>query len=674
MRDKSQHLYAIKKISLAEPVTFGQGDTVDFTSSQPSLSFDPHITAYPVQKINEIAYLLAPHIVPRLFMMEVQSKIDNPHLLQGYTVYPLRIQNSPHNQMLVIAQKPKEISLASGEARGFFQMHKNVAEYLVKPFVSLLRDFEQLNLTHRAIHPERITFEDLSFRHLALGPGFLTPPGFLQPACYEPLQTCFSEPTARGAGHPSYDLYALGVTILSLYKDSKFLQRLSSSEDNKKRLSEGSYFFFVEKQIFSDRIGELLKGLICDEIHQRWTLDDLESWADFNKVHARYRPPQKSATKPFSYQGTDYDSPPLLIHQIGLDWTGIQDIIYTEAFRVWMRRNSGKHEQGDGIEEAKVAASRTEASVRHDAILSYSLMALDPENPLYFRGLVYALDGIGDHLAAYFHDTKMRSDAAALLSSKAALFWLSLRGQKSPQVMRFNKLYQETSGFLSKRGMGFGIERCLYELNPHLPCQSAMMNHVTVYERTDMLAALNHYAQHHQNQLAPKLPIDRHLVAYAATHYDFIKDDFLNALPDEKAPKEQKIIACIRFLSLIEKNTSPPPLKDLYYWVHDLSLQSLAVYRSKNRREKIKKMLESHRSVCPFDRLLHLIDNAAEKKVDMDEFMEAKKHHMYTVHKTKEWQFKLDNIRSVSQDICDNFSILLSALGSLFIATLYLFV
>jgi hypothetical protein len=58
----------------------------------------------------------------------------------------------------------------------------------------------------------------------------------------------------------------------------------------------------------------------------------------------------------------------------------------------------------------------------------------------------------------------------------------------------------------------------------------------------------------------------------------------------------------------------------------------------------------------------------------MDEFMEAKKYHLYTVHKIKEWQFKLDNIRSVSQDMCDNFSILLAALGSLFMAALYLFV
>ena len=54
--------------------------------------------------------------------------------------------------------------------------------------------------------------------------------------------------------------------------------------------------------------------------------------------------------------------------------------------------------------------------------------------------------------------------------------------------------------------------------------------------------------------------------------------------------------------------------------------------------------------------------------------MDAKKHYIYTVHKVKDWQFKLDHIRSVSQDICDNFSILLAALASLFIAALYLFV
>jgi hypothetical protein len=120
-----------------------------------------------------------------------------------------------------------------------------VAEWLIGPMVRILRDFEQLNLTHRAIHPTRITFDDLSFQSLNLGYGFLTPPGFLQPACYEPLQTCFAEPTARGAGHPSYDLYALGVTILSLFKDPRFLQPLSSADTNKRRLSEGSYAFFL---------------------------------------------------------------------------------------------------------------------------------------------------------------------------------------------------------------------------------------------------------------------------------------------------------------------------------------------------------------------------------------------------------------------------------------------
>ncbi len=672
MKDKRDHLDAIKKISLTEAVTFGQGDTVDFTNLLPPLSFDPHITAYATQKHNEIAYVMAPHIVPRFSLMETQSKIENPHLLQGYAAHPIRVQESPYNQTLIIAQKPGEISLTSQEARHFFQIHKNVAEWLIRPIVKILRDFEQLNLTHRAIHPARITFDDFSFQNLNLGYGFLTPPGFLQPACYEPIQTCFAELTARGTGLPSYDLYALGITILSLLKDPKFLQSLSSADSNKRRLSEGSYAFFLEKQSFSERITELLKGLICDDLNQRWSLDDLESWADFNKVHARHRPPQKMTVKPFLYQGQEYSSAPLLLHQMGTDWVGAQDVIFSEEFRVWMRRNSDKHENTVGIEDAKASASRAETNIRQDAIISYCLMALDPEQPLYFKGLVFTLDGIGDYLAAYFYDTQKRSNAAALLSSKALLFWLSLKEQKSPQVLRFNKLYQESATFLSKRGMGFGIERCLYELNPHIPCLSPLLNALAMDDRSDMLDALNHYAAHNPRQLSSKLPVDRHLVAYAATHYDFIKDDFLNGFPDERASKEQKIIGCLRFLSLIEKNTDPRSLKDLYDWVHNLSLQSIGIYRSKKRRDIIKKLLESQHNPCPIDRLLDWIDNTTEKKRDMDEFMEAKKHHIYTVHKIKEWQFKLDNIRSVSRDICDNFSILLAAMGSLLIASLYI--
>lgn len=674
MSDKRDPLHAIKKISLTESVTFGQGDTVDFTHPLPSFSFNPHITAYATQKQSDIAYVMATHLMPRLSLMEAQSKIENANLLQGYATHPIRIQENPFNQTLIIAQKPGEISLASDEARHFFQIHKNVAEYLIKPIVKILREFEQLNLTHRAIHPERLTFDDLSFQNVILGAGFLTPPGFLQPACYEPLQTCLAEPTARGAGHPSYDLYALGMTVLSLFKEPKALQALASTEANKRRLSEGSHSFFIEKQMFSERITELLKGLIGDDPHQCWTLDDLESWADFNKVNARYRPPQKMATKPFVYEGQEYHNPSLLLHQIGTNWTGAQEVLFSEDFRVWMRRNAGNQENTIGIEEAKVSASRAEASIRQDAIVSCCLMALHPESPFYFKGTVMCLDGVGDHLAAYFYDPQKRSDIAAFLSSKAALFWLSLKEEKSPQALRFNKLYQEASNFLSKRGMGFGIERCLYELNPHIPCLSPLINQVALYDRSDMLKALDYYAAHNAGKLAPKLPIDRHLMAYAAAHYDFMKDDFLNSFPDERAPKEQKIIGCLRFLSLIEKNTQPSTLKNLYCWVHELSLESVGIYRSKKRRDIVRKLLESQRSPCPIDRLLDWVDNTTEKKRDMDEFMDAKKHHLYTVHKIRDWQFKLDNIRSVSQNICDNFSILLASLASLFVAALYLFV
>ena len=674
MSEQLESLHTLKKISLTEVVTFGQRDTVDFTHPLPSFSFDPHIKAYATQKQSEIAYVMAPHIMPRLSLMEAQSKIENAHLLQGYAAHPIRIQDSPYNQALIIAQKPGEISLTSEEARQFFQIHKNVAEWLVKPVVRILRDFEQLNLTHRAIHPTRLTFDDLSFQNIIFGAGFLTPPGFLQPACYEPIQTCFAEPTARGAGQLSYDLYALGITILSLFKEPKFLHALASAESNTRRLSEGSHVFFLERQIFSERIAEILKGLICDDLNQRWTLDDLDAWADFNKVHARYRPPQKNVTKPFVHHNQDYHSLSLLLHHIGTDWMGAQDVLFSEDFRVWVRRYSLKQENTIGLEEAKVSASRVEASIRQDAIVSYCLMVLNPEAPFYFRGIVFTLDGLGDHLAAYFYDPQKRSEIGAFLSSKAPLFWLSLKEEKSPQVLRFNKIYQEAANFLSKRGMGFGIERCLYEMNPHVPCLSPFMNHVAMYGRMNVLEALNDYAARNPKHLAPKLPMDRHLMAYAATHYDFIKDDFLNAFPDERASQEQKIIGCLRFLSLIEKNTKPRSLKDLYGWVHDLALQSLGVYRSKRRRDIIRKLLESQRSPCPIDRLLDWIDNSAEKKIDMEEFMDAKKHYIYTVHKVKDWQFKLDHIRSVSQDICDNFSILLAALASLFIAALYLFV
>ena len=673
MTSYNKTLQSVKRINPNESITLGD-DIIDFLQPLPEHSNGSYISAFAATHKNSqtMAYLLSPNIIPRFGMMEAQGKIDNPNLIQGQAYYPVIIGDSKKQQTIVITDRPFGIQLSRVEAREFFQTHKHIAELLIKPLVGVLKDFEELGLTHRAINPQMISFSDNTFKKMTLGAGFLTPPGFLQQSCYEPIQTCFCEPTARGAGMQSYDLYAIGITILSLFKDVKALQRLSTSESNKLRLSEGTYNTFIEKQIFSDRIMELLKGLICDDTYQRWTLNDLESWADFNKVHARYRAPNKSTGKSFSYNGNEYENPDLLLHQIGKDWIVTDDVLKTDELYSWMRRNSKKQENSEELREAQASAAKTEASIRNDAAMAYILIALNPENALYFRSLVFAIDGLADYLACNFHDVTARNNLLALLNSKAPLFWLQLQPQKLTIWLRLTKLYQEIIGFLNKRGMGFGLERCLYELNPKISCFSPLINHLAMYDSEDILSALDIYAKNNEGNLWKTMPIDRHLVAFAAARFDFIRDDFITTLPDEKAPVEQRIISAIRFLSLIEKNTPSKPLYDLYKWLHLLSEQSLVIYRSKNRREKIQKLLDGHKSLHPFDRLLTMIDNAAEKKLDMDEFMEAKKHHIYTVHKLKEWNFKLNNIRSVSRDMCDSFSILTAILSCFMITMMYL--
>ncbi|MDP6885104.1 MAG: ABC transporter permease subunit, partial [Rhodospirillales bacterium] len=61
--------------------------------------------------------------------------------------------------------------------------------------------------------------------------------------------------------------------------------------------------------------------------------------------------------------------------------------------------------------------------------------------------------------------------------------------------------------------IGYGIERCLYELNPGLPCQSPHLNHDYVTRIRDLLPALDETA----NRVSEKtLPIDRHIAAFIA--------------------------------------------------------------------------------------------------------------------------------------------------------------
>ena len=84
------------------------------------------------------------------------------------------------------------------------------------PAVATLREFSARGLTHRNIRPSNLFYSDESARLIMLGECVSAPPGYNQPLIFESLECGLAVETGRGMGTPADDLFALGVTLLSL--------------------------------------------------------------------------------------------------------------------------------------------------------------------------------------------------------------------------------------------------------------------------------------------------------------------------------------------------------------------------------------------------------------------------------------------------------------------------
>ena len=172
------------------------------------------------------------------------------------------------------------------------------------PAVTTLREFASRGLTHRNIRPSNLYYADDSARLVMLGECVSAPPGYNQPLIFETLETGMAIETGRGMGTPSDELFALGVTLLSL-----LLGRLpvSKIEDSYTfmldRINTGSYACIVGSHRIQQNMIEILRGLLADDVTERWPLADVELWASGRRMTPKQAKLPPKAARPIPIGG-----------------------------------------------------------------------------------------------------------------------------------------------------------------------------------------------------------------------------------------------------------------------------------------------------------------------------------------------------------------------------------
>lgn len=587
----------------------------------------PSAKAYAVQDAKEpsrrlYALICTPGLPPRTQAMSNLKGVETRGLMPLVDYGVVNWKPMGCRTMAIIYGRPMGGKLAEDP----WSTNVRISEYdMAKTFLALLipalHELANINVPHRAIRPDNLYYMDEERTQLVIGDCVTTPPGYDQPVIFEAIQRAMASPGGRGQGSPADDLYSLGVSIVFLLLGHNPVHKMKRHELISSKIEYGSYATLCSRTRVPVSLLEPLRGLLIDETRERWTTQELELWVNGKRQTPKQRKTEKRAKVPFSFIGRDYHSPRSLANDMTLNVAEAAKVIKDGSLSDWIRRSMEAPEQSEAISKANEEAKLhpTDALGSNDYLVCKVAMLLDPLGPIRYRGFAFLPEGFGTAMAVEFMKKGNAQLSATVLNLELPALWITAQNVSGPDITGLAKAFSKLRNHLKINDPGYGIERCLYELNPTLPCQSQIVGKDYVVDIEDLLPYLDEAASRVDGK---SKPLDRHVIAFIAARFDQDIDPHLRALAD---PKENvALIGMLSLLAYLQWKLKADPMYGLASWIGGLLGPAINTYHSRTTRREIEREIPKLVRQGSLPDLFDLIDNADKRKADIEGYNNAR--------------------------------------------------
>jgi len=492
---------------------------------------------------------------------------------------------------------------------------------VLRPLSAALKELREARLAHGAIRPDNLFYRDSAAGEAVLGDGCTTPPGFAQPVAFASIEDGMANPAGRGGDFVA-DLYALGVTLTALLLGHRPGSHLSDDALIAAKIAQGSFAALTGQLRLSTTMTEVLRGLLCDDRAERWTLDDLDLWFDGRRLTPRPPGLAQQAARPIVFEGVEYLTRPALAQAFARNWDRAVVAVQDGDIGPWLRRSLGDVERADLVAADLAAAGAKSEGVAGDRLLARVLVALDPTAPLRYRDVASRVGSLGPALADDFDRPDRVKVYAEMIRNKLPQLWMQAQAAAAPEFLGLRKIFDRLDFIIDKRGPGFGIERCLYELNPALPCRSPLIEGQYVVSLKNLLPALDRAAAAN----AGSEPIDRHVAAFVAARIGWSIDRDLAGLAATDNPTQRRL-SILRLLALVQQAAPTDGLTGLGAWVVALLDPIVESYHYRPFKDSLRKQLGPLARQGRFAEIVALIDNPETLRRDRDGFALARRRY-----------------------------------------------
>ncbi len=558
-------------------------------------------------------------------MLEERLFEDNGVLPKVHDSGLVQIPKIDSENFGIILEKPRGKSL-----RQVFKDtppgEKILTQNIMMPLHGALGILSDANLIHGSINIDNIYY-DSGKEKLYLGECFSGPCGYNQPIVYESILRATCHEYAKGVCDPLADYFALGAVVIFLVTGKLPMEGKKDKEILETRLFKNSFISYSSNIKLSGPMGELLRGLLADKTDRRWSKVQLDNWLR-HKTNQTSSTPAKEAMRGFIFGDKEFFNCRSLVYAMDHDHDRMRNNLKVADLDRWIKHSLLNTEMAARFEDLPFNNKLSETVQLDDFEISRVMIVLDPYGPIRFNGYSMSIHGIGP-LLAY----AVKNDKREIITAVGNVFALGLvnfwadtsdvpKEEEDPRYQFLPWDPKKVTKLVRNFGMGFGIERALYETNPTLPCLSPMLNKFYITDLKELLEALDKIAAENMN----KDPIDRHIAAFIASRIDMRDDVNIRTIAEFEISKSPQVVM-LALMVAAQTQSRAKNLKHLTEWVAGRLTTTLKKLHGNTIKKEMEKTLKRLAKEGDLSLLFKQISNPDYLKKDNFSFKEASRYY-----------------------------------------------
>ena len=564
--------------------------------------------------------------LPRIEVMDKLKGLARPGLTQIAAFGAVDWPGSDGQRLAVILNPALGGRLVPTGAPKFAPMSPDMLlEQVIRPVVTGLTEMFHRNQTHRGIRPDNLFYSDATRTRIVLGQSVTAPAGYYQPPAFETIECSTADPEGKGTGTRAEDMFSLGATMLALLLGRVPGADMDPDDFFAQRIEKGTLDACCDPREIPRDMIDGLRGLMADDWRERWTLEHFKNWLEGNRVTAPRSFSIARAHQGFDFGGKKYWSAPALALALTRKPEAGTKALRSGAVLEWMKKSLPDNTATDAL-AAVMAEFEVSGGGAGDAmLLSKASIAMDPSAPIRFGGISTRLDGIGPVLLSGQRKPGGVVAVSEMLKSNLPSFWLNSQPKHVNRGVGLNAHLEKLGRWATDNSPGSGIERCLYDLNPNLPCRSPITGGRWVSDPSQLLPAIDAVAA---KGSIGRQPIDRHIAAFLAARSHADTSQLLGLMQPTNVD-EHSAVSTLRLLAELQSSFKAKSLPGLGGWCAELLKPVVEGFHHRKRRGKLMEVVQGVAKSGNLPALLKLVDDPQFKKMDRGGFEKAKERYAH---------------------------------------------